>query len=464
MRRIKVISVLWTFCLLMSNANAQEVMQLSLQSAVEYATKNNPGLINAHTDVEIAKKKVKETTSIGLPQVNASLSYSNYPNIPTQLLPDFLSPVVYGVLYEEGLVNEIPGGVSDRLFEAQFGTKHNMTAQASVSQLLFNGPYIVGLQAARAYVEFSSVQEKKTRTQVEEAVKNAYYQVLISEQSVVLLDSTKASLQGMLEETKAIYKQGFLEETDVDQLELLLSDLESSLSNTRNQRTLAYRFLKYQMGMPLEQDIQLTETLESHLAKLNQEVILNKQFDPENHIDFAIVRNQETLNRLDLKRYKSLYLPSLSAFYNYQQVAQRQEFDFTQSGGDWYPTEVVGVQLDIPLWSSGSRKYQVQQAKLALDKTEVLSEQIKQGLTLEAANARNSFENAWLIFRNKENSMKVAEKIYQRMRIRYKEGMSSSLDLQQAYNQYLQSEGDYIGAMLQLFSAKTTLEKIYQEL
>lgn len=447
----------------LQSLRAQAPTPFSLEAALNYAMEHNPGLQNARTDIEIARKKVKETTAIGLPQVSASLGYNHFPNVPTQLLPDFLSPVVYGVLYEEGLVNEIPGGVSDRLFEAQFGTPHTMTAQATVSQLVFNGPYIVGLQAARAFVDFSVVQEKKTRTEVAEAVKNAYYQVLIAEHSLGLLDSTRQSLEEMLRETREVYRQGFLDETDVDQLELLLSDLDASQSNARNQYSLAQRYLKFQMGMPAEEEIVLNTRMEDVLQALSGLMLTGRSFKAEQHIDMAVIRNQRLLNELDLKRYKSLYLPSLNAFYNYQQVAQRTKFDFTDSDGDWFPTEVIGLQLDIPLWSSGSRSAQVQQARLQLEKTEVLSNQVKEGLELEAANAMSNLENAWKIFNNKEKSMGIAEKIYRKTGIRYREGMASSLELQQTYTQYLQAEGDYIVAMLQLFTAKSAFEKAYQE-
>ena len=463
MKRILKSSIVLILALFPYAAGAQQASGLTLQSALEYAREHSPDLLNARTDVEIARKKVKETTAIGLPQVNASLAYNNYPNIPTQLIPDFLSPVVYSVLQKEGLVNEIPAGVTDQFFAAQFGTKHTMNAQISASQLIFNGPYIVGLQAAQAFVEFSRVQEQRTLADIEEGVTNAYYQALVAERSVVLLDSTRSTLENILRETRIIFQQGFIEETDVDQLDLLLANLESALSNTRNQRTLAYRFLKFRMGMPLEQEISLSDGLDGLLSKMDQNVLMQQGFNPNNHVNFAIIRNQETLNRLDMKRYQSLYLPSLSAFYSYQKVAQRQEFNFMDPDEKWFPTEVIGLQLDIPLWSSGSRKYKVQQARMELEKTGRLSGQIREGLKLEAANARNNLENNWKVFRNKEKSMEIARKIYDRTTIRYREGMSSSLELQQTYNQWLQAESDYILSMLQLFTAKTAFDKAYRE-
>ncbi|HRY98710.1 MAG TPA: TolC family protein, partial [Bacteroidales bacterium] len=246
---------------------------------------------------------------------------------------------------------------------------------------------------------------------------------------------------------------------DVDQLELLLSDLEASVANTRNQQVLAYRLLKFRMGMPLDQEVVLGDRLDGMLSSVEAQLLPASAFDPEGHVSFAMVRNQETLNRLDMKRYQSLYLPSLSAFYSYQKTAQRSEFDFTDPDGKWFPTEVVGLQLDIPLWSSGSRRYQVQQARLQLDKSGVLKEQVREGLKLEAANARSGLENAWKIYRNKEKGMETARKIYERTRIRYREGMSSSLELQQTYNQWLQAESDHVLSMLQLFTAKTAFDK-----
>lgn len=460
----KLIPILFILGILGTAGHSQEVTQLSLEDAIKHARENNYDLLNARTDIEIARKKVKETTATGLPQINASVSYNNYPNIPTQLLPDFLSPVVYGVLAQEELVDEIPQGVNDQLFEAQFGTKHNLTAQATVSQLIFNGPYIVGLQAARAFVDFSVVQEKKASIEIESLVRNAYYRVLVTEYSLGLLDSTRASIEDIVNETREIVKEGLREETDLDQAELALTDLEAMLSNTRNQKDAAYRGLKYLIGMPVEQEITLTDNLNSLLGSLDREVLMAQQLDPEQHIDMEIIRNQRLLNELDLKRYKSLYLPSLSGFYNYQEVAQRQEFDFFESGKDWFPTEVIGVQLDIPIWSSGSRSARVQQAKLSLKKTEVLADKTRENLMMNASNARGDLENAWIDLKAKEKSMNLAQKIYNRTQAKYREGMASSIELQQIYSQYLNAEGEYIAAMLNLFSAKTAFDKAYQKI
>lgn len=445
-------------------ACAQEVRELSLKDAIEYAKENSFDLLNARTDIEIARKMVKETTATGLPQINAGLSYNNYPSIPTQLIPDFLSPVVYGVLAQEGLIEDVPAGVSDQLFEAQFGTKHNLTAQVTLSQLIFNGPYIVGLQAARAFVDFSVVQEKKLRIETEALVRNAYYRVLVTQRSLDLLDSTRATLEESLAETREIFQEGLIEETDVDQIELALVGLESNLTNTTNNLNSALRGLKYLIGMPEDQELRLTDDLATMLAALDRDVLMNENLDPEAHIDMEVVRNQRLLNELDLKRYRSLYLPSLSGFYNYQEVAQRQKFDFLESGKDWFPTEVIGIQLDIPLWSSGSRSSRVQQAKLQLEKTDILAEKTRAMLMMNASNAKGDLENAWKTLQSAEKNMELSEKIYERTRIRYSEGMSSSLALQQTYRQYLEAEGGYIQSLMSLLSAKTAFDKAFQKI
>lgn len=440
---------------------SQQSMQLSLKQAIDYAIGHNYEVKNAIIDVRIAQKKVAETTATGLPQISAGVSYMNYPDIPVQLLPDFLSPAVYGVLLDEGLVQEMPEEASGRLFEAQFGTQHNATAKAELSQLIFSGSYLVGLQASQAYLEFSKTRLKKAHAELRETISNAYYQALVSERSLGILDSTQASLQKMYSDIQAMNLQGFVEETDVDQLGLLVADIEATLSQVEYQHELSMRMLKFHMGLGLDQELILTDQLESLIAGVNADALLLQAFEQERHIDFAIMRNQELLSRLQLKLQKAAYLPTIAGFYSYQQVAQRQEFDFFDSDGKWFPTQVIGAQIDIPIFSSGYRRYKVQQAKLEWEKTQVMTTQLGQALQLGAENARNNLRNAALIYANKERALGMASRIYDRTMIRFKEGMASSMDFQQAHNQFLQAEGDYITAMYQLLTAKAAYDKAF---
>lgn len=441
--------------------HAQEVKKFSLKEAQQYALDNNYQIKNAKTDIEIAKQKVKENTAIGLPQINASASYSYYMDIPTTLIPDFLTPAIVGVnenLF--GLEPIEPISSEPQYFEASFGSPQNATWGGTITQLVFSGQYLIGLKAAKAYATLTESTYEKSEIEIKDAVAKAYYPVIIIKENKNYLDSTLISMKKMLYETKEYYNNGFVEDTDVDQLELMISDMETTLAYIDNQLNLSTNMLKFMLGLKAEEQIEVTESLDGLIASVNSEFLVNSRFDFNNNIDYNLLKKGEKLTDLQMRLRKSEYLPTMNAFYQYQKNGLRDQFDFFDFSKDWYPSQMIGVQLDIPIWSSGMRKYRVTQAKLELDKVKVQDTELQQRLNLTVETYRSEFNNAYLIFNNRKKNLDIAEKIYQKTEIKYREGMSTSLDLSQSYNQYLKSEIDYLTSILDLLIKKSDLDKL----
>ncbi len=437
-----LISSLIVAFLLITTTNAQEVKKFSLKEAQIYALENNYTVKNTSTDVEIAKKRVKENLALGLPQVSAGASYTNNIELPTMLIP--------GQFFGIDSVEFLP---------IQFGTEHNAAWNASVSQLIFSGQYIVGLMASQAYVDLIEASQEKSEIETKYLISKLYYPVIILQENKVFFDSTLINLKKMLYESEEYYKNGFIEDTDLDQLQLLIHNMETTITNINNQVTIATNMLKYQMGLKAADSIILTDKLDDLMDEVNREYLLNSPFDYNNHIDYKVFKNQERMAVLDLKLKKSEYLPNLSAFYTYQQNAQRNKIDFTASDQPWFTSQILGINLNVPIFSSGNRKFRVQQSQLQLDKLKVSDEQLKQGLSLKIITLKSDFNNSFLIYSNKKLSLGNAEKIYEKNEMKYKEGLVSSLDLSQSYNQYLTSQIDYLGSILDLLNKKTDLEK-----
>ncbi|MCD4666177.1 MAG: TolC family protein [Bacteroidales bacterium] len=459
----KIFSILLINLFFLININttySQSIKYFTLKEAQEFALENNYDIKNAYTDIQIANKRVKESVSIGFPQINGSLSNSNYFNIATTLLPDFITPVVYQVNENDfGLEPEVPLG-DPQFFPAQFGTKYNVTAEVTASQLIFSGSYIVGLQAAKSFLNKSKKQFIKSEIDIKETIAKAYYAVLVTEKNQSILDSTLVDLEKMALETKEIYKIGFVEDTDVDQLDLLVTDMQASILTAENQVDIAYSYLKYYMGLSLNDSIYLTDDLNSLLAEINQTALMTTAFDYNQNIDYIVLENQKNLSHLLLKLEKASYLPTLSAFFNAQTNAMRNDFNFFEGNKPWYPTTFWGIQLDVPIFSSGSRSAKVQQKKLELNKINEEDKKLKAGLTIQANTLRSEFYNALMVYNNKQKSLEIAKKIYKKTEIKYIEGISSSMDLLQAHNQFLTAESDYIKSIFNLLETKLTLEKL----
>ncbi|OQX77819.1 MAG: hypothetical protein B6D61_06565 [Bacteroidetes bacterium 4484_249] len=424
-----------------STGQTQEIRKFSLKEAQLYALENNYDVKNALTDIEIAKKKVKENLAIGFPQVNASANYNNNIELPTTLIP-----------------GEFFGAPGEDM-EIQFGTQHNAAWGADLNQIIFSGEYIVGVMASKSYVGLIETNYEKSEIEIKDAISKAYYPVIILQENKKVFDSTLSSLNDMLYDTEEYYKSGFVEDTDVDQLKLLISDMETTITNIDNQLEIAYNMLKYQMGIKAEEDIEITDKLEDVLAEVNRTYLLNTSFDYNNHIDYKILKSQEEMALLQLKLNKSEYFPSLVGFYSYQQNAMRDKFNFFASDKKWFTNQMLGVQLNVPILSSGNRKNKVAQAKLNLEKIKVMDDQLQQGLSLKVKTKKSEFNNAYMIYVNKKTSISIAENIYNKTKIKYREGLSTSLDLSQTYNQYLNTQIQYLASILDLLIKKSELEK-----
>ena len=419
---------------------AQEVMQFSLKEAQLYALENNYDIINAGTDIEIARKQVKENLAIGLPQISGKVGYNNNLELPTTLLPG-------EIIGQPG--QDVP---------VQFGTQHNANWGAELSQLIFSGTYLVGVMAAKAYVDVVESSFEKSEIGIKNTIAKSYYPVIILQENKKVFDSTLLSLNKMLYETEEYYKSGFIEDTDVDQLKLLISDMETTLSNIDNQLQIATNMLKYQLGLNANVNIEVTDKMDDLLATVDREFLLDSQFDHNNHIDYKVLMGQKKLSDLKLKLNQSEYWPTLVGFYSYNQNAMRDKFNFF-TDNKWYTSQMLGFQLDVPIFSSGNRKYKVQQTKLEMEKMNVMDMQLQQGLSLRVKTVKADFNNAYLIYMNRKMSVGNAEKIYQKTEIKYREGLSNSLDLSQTYNQFLNAQITYLTSILDLLIKKADLEK-----
>jgi len=419
------------------------VMKISLEQAKEYAYKNNYDVINAMKDIEIARKQMTEATATGLPQVSASVAYNNFLSIPTQLIP--------GEFFGEEPGTFIP---------VKFGTQHNMTLSGQINQLIFSGEYIVALQATKAFINMSNKQYEKQVIELEKNVSESYYLVLIAERNLKIVEETLQSLTEIRDANAVLFENGFVEDVDVDQTDLLLTDLQATLINIKNNLDVSKNLLKFQMGLKLENEIELTDNLDVFLDQIERDVLVETDFNYNNNIDYQILLNQQELAHLNMKRFNSQYLPRLYGYLTYSENAQRNEWNFLESNQDWYNSSILGVQMDIPIFQSGARSSRVSQAKIQMEKLDVMGDKLRSGLDIQYATYRNNFVNSWKVYKNKELALQLSDKIYNRTKTKVIEGVSSSIELQQNYNQYLNSEREYIMAMLELLVTKLELDKL----
>jgi outer membrane protein TolC len=394
-------------------------------------------------DIEAAKKKVWETTAIGLPQVSAEANFQNFITLPTSLIP-------------ASTFN--PNAPADEFSELQFGTDYKTTASISASQLIFDGSYIVGLQAAKAFQEISIRTKKKTDLEIINNVALAYHNVLAAIENQQILDSNYQTTNDLLIETKAIYEAGLTEEQNVDQLQLNLSNIESLAAQAKRQIEVSKMVLKIQLGIDISETISLTESLEEMVVLEEVNTFLLEQFKYENHIDYLLSQTNERLMMLSYRNEKYSFAPSVAAFFNHQQQNMNNSFD-AFSGGNWYASTLWGISLKLPILTSGMRLAKMGQAKIEMEKAMNNSKLVEQNLILQFNSEQSKLDVAYNSYNIQKKNLDLSISIYNKTIKKYAEGVSTSLELTQSQTQMLNTEGKYIESILVLLNAKAALKK-----
>jgi outer membrane protein TolC len=428
------------------NTAAQETdtltLRFSLAQARDYALENSPILHNAIRDVEIAKKFVWESTSIGLPQVNASGAYSYTPK-----LADFTDFFV-GMGGGDSTGGGMPFDIDD--------LKTTITLDIQLNQLIFSGTYLVGLKAAKVYASLSSMALTKSRADLLQGITDTYFMILASRESKSVLDSTLKTLSKTLSETQQYHKQGFIESTDIDQIKILVSNIKNSLELNKRQIDITERLLKFQMGIPIEKSMELTDQINPLIDKANLEAMEIDSFFYKKNVTYQMVETRENLMALNWQVKKTAYLPSLVGFYNHHEKFDDNPFSFAAP-------DMVGLSLNIPIFSSGQRMAGVSKARLEYEKARTDKEVMTENLLIQYENARSGFLAARDIYFVQKESRDLARNIYDKTLRKFSLGVSSSLDINQVQQQYFRAESDYYGALIGLVSAKTKLDNLLTE-
>ena len=380
---------------------------------------------------------VRQNTAIGLPQVNGEISYMDYIDIPTVLIPGF------GAM--------------------QMGAKYNATGKATLTQLVYSGQYLVGLQTAKAYLETAKQKNLKDKIDVRDMVANAYYMLLVTDEAIKILDSTYVVVSRLVEDARKAQEQGLIEDIEVDQADLNRSNLEAQLTDTKSSRNVAYANLKFVIGLKDDQEMTLTNDLTFFLVQVDRDALVNQPFDYTRNIDYTLLKRSDYLTLMQYKLSKTAYQPTLAGFLGIQANAQRSEWNFFKEYQSWYRTSNWGLQLQVPIWSSGSRKYAVDQARLNVEKTKVTDEKMRVGLELQVETAKKDFSNAYAIYQNQKKGFDIALKIYTKTMTKYRQGIASSTDLNQRYTQFLTANSNYMQSIFVVLSQKTRLNKLLEQ-
>ena len=423
------------FCTLISAGQiySQEKLSLSLAEARAYALEYNKQIDNAALAVELAQKKINESISAFLPQADLAMDYSN----------DLGAEMEF--TFSEGAPpTTIP-----------FNPTSNM--YVTVSQMIFSGNFIVGLQMVRIYKEISSTNYLRTEQNIIENTTKSYHTALVSELSMKIINENLANMRQIYENTKAMVSVGMAEKLDLDQFEVQMSTLENAMKSSERQQELAYNLLRYQLGVPVDTPIELTDSLDFFLDNFDFTGISNPSFNIQNNLDYQVMQNQERLSYKQIDMQKMNYLPTVNSYYQYTSKIMKSDFDLT-------PKNVIGLSLNFPILSSGMRNSQVNQARIQYETTLNNKSLLEEQLLLQERQLRFNLDNAIDQYLNRKNNVDVTYRIYKNYQFKFEQGITSSLDLTISNNNYLQAESDYLYSILTMLDAQVALRKLLNTL
>ena len=397
----------------------------SVKEAQIFGLQNNYEVKNALLEVGVASKLMKETIATGLPQVNAEAQWQKFLTVPTTLAPG------------DAFGNEL----SEEYLELQFGVPHTTSVALTVNQQIFSGSYIVGLKAAKSFMEYSRMRKDFTEKQIEDSIATAYYNVLLAKENRNFLNTLVKAHKTIVAEITAKYKSGFVEDLEVDRMELTLSKMKMQYANMVQKAEISEAYLKLILGLSLDETITLSNSLPELLennVSFNLEESKIKQ-----RLEYQMAEMNVSLKKLDMQRYKANKLPSIVAFGSVNTSSMGKDFNAFQSNSSWYPSQLIGLKLSIPIFDGFGGTARIQKAKLIWEQAKNESIQTEQSLKLAHLSAQSEFINALSDFNHQENNVALSKKIYEKTLAKYKEGLVSSLELSQAGTEYLNTNTNF---------------------
>lgn len=422
-------------------AELETTREIRLSDARRLAMEHSYAVRTRNIDVKVAREQIKEAFRSGLPQITSDVTFANNLELPTQLIPNFFE------------------GRPEELIEVQFGTKYSTGVNIHLDQLLFSGTYWIAVKSSKVFRQLAEENRELTELETLKLVSGTYYLALVTQENLDILRDSLENMERTLVETRARYDEGFLEETDVDQIRISVSKLENQIRSAIRQLDVTHMMLNYQMGLPLDQKLDLLTPMDAVVASVLEEpAMLTFELDSDPAVKAA--RTSATISELNVKNEKYQYWPKISAYVDYNLNLQEDQIAFFSDDQDWFRSVNFGIKLSFPSYTSGMQRSRIRQAEMAWEQSRIAVKEVEDGRKLAFRQAETALASARDTYKTAKANMALAARVYERTEIKYEEGMSTSMDLIQAHDQYLEQKGGYIEALSDLLDAQNDMDRI----
>lgn len=427
-----------------TKVNGQDTTAFSIRECIEYAKTNSSRIKVASFDEDIAQKRVQEIKATGLPQANINGNFEDRLKLPQLIIPNFPGAP--------------QGGDSEGI---PLGYQYNTTLAGEVTQMIYNPSFWVGLEAAKSSTKYYEQATEQVTEQTAYNIASAYYQTIVVKKQLDLLQSNLENTRKILAITQLQFDNGIAKQVDVNRLRVNTSNLESRVRQAELNLEKAENLLQFQMGMPIEQSIVLSDTV----LTFSQEDIArggNTGNFTQNRLDYQLLETNLELERLNKRNINTGYQPSLSAYGNYAYQAQGPELGlFKTQGNDWvdFTTSSIGLRVRIPVFDGFQKRAQSQQSVIRSKQIQEQMELTKQSINLEVSNAEKQYVNAMQRIKAEEENVELARQVYEVTQLEFREGVGTSTAVVEAETSLRQAQNTYISTLLDLYTARLDLEK-----
>lgn len=438
-----------------SGLHAQKMNAFSAQQCVDYATKNSVQVKNALIGIKIQEETNREYTSAAYPRVSGSVGTNIFPQVATQVFPNFIAAATYGVLEKEGVRDAFGNTITSPgdfgFVEAQFGTKYSASAGIELAQLLFDGQVFVGLQARTTAMKLAQKNVEVTEVNIKANVLKIYYQLAAAKKQKTTLDANIERLEKLLQDTRVLFQNGFTEKLDIDKVTVTLINLRTEKEKIDRQIESGALGLKLLMGMPVREELVITDTVPEEDLKND---LLESSYDPLDRKEIQQLQIAQQLGKFNVRRFQLSKVPTVAMFSQYSTNAQRNTFNFFEAGRPWFPTSLIGFRVSYSVFEGFARNARIQRARYELQQTQNNMDLLLQSIDHDVEQARIKYKNAILSMDYQKKNMELAENIYKVSKVKYEQGLGSSLEITNAQTELRMAQNNYFGALYDAIVAR----------
>lgn len=428
-------------------AMAQQTEKIVLQNqslvqCIEYAKTKAITIHNAKIDKQIAEAKISEMRAKFLPQINANF--------------DIASNIAMERTYLEAnqLNTNLP---TDAVTALKLQTPYTSQVGISASQTILSAAMFSGQNVAKIYTDLADKNIQQTETELAYKVTKAYYTVLLQQEQLKVANENLQSLETGLKVVQTMFENGTIEKIELRKMEVKLLNLQAEKEKLAMYHTLAIDLLKFQIGLSQTDEITLSENLDD--LQFNTKINDNQLFSYEKRPEFAILQAQHQIQLYEQKNVRSLRYPTMSLFAQAGANIGTLNFGSLFGFNNWYSLFSVGLRVQVPIFAGFKQSHIEQQQKLGLLKTENLLLETKRSIDFQQKQTATNQKNAEKHLEIQKRNWELAEEIAQVTKTKYKEGITTDLDVINAEVKIYEAKASYCLAKYEFLLMKLEKDK-----